>query len=314
MYAVTISAGTATLDVNANVGSLSLLGGTLKGAGNLTLSTGSLQGILNISGTTTITAGLLTVGGASQSAGAFTGTGSLLVSANTTLTSDGVILGGTWTVNGTEIIRPGAITAATSKVSSLTLAGTTNAWSGKIDLTTNKLIVEATAGNHDTLLAQIFNQVQVGKTAAGGIFSSALPAKFALAVMDNAVLNKGTFGGISVDLTSILVGAELLGDANADGHVDLSDLSTILNHFGAQTTAWTSGNFDGSSTINLTDLSDVLNNFGSTNLNANLNANVSPAVSAVAATPEPGSLLVLAISGALLLRRKPSFLQRRCCN
>ena len=302
VYAVTISAGTATLDVNANVGSLSLLGGTLKGAGNLTLSTGSLQGTLNISGTTTINAGLLTVGGTSQSAGAFTGTGSLLVSANTTLTSDGVTLGGTWTVNGTEIIRPSAISAATSKVSSLTLGGTANAWTGKIDLTTSKLIVEATVDNHATLLSQIFNQVQLGITGAGGIFSSALSSKVALAVMDNAVLNKGTFGGIPVDLNSILVGAELLGDANADGHVDLSDLSTVLNHFGSQTTAWTSGNFDGSSTIDLTDLSDVLNNFGATNLNAN----VSPAVSDVVATPEPGSLLALGISGALLLRRKPA--------
>jgi len=54
----------------------------------------------------------------------------------------------------------------------------------------------------------------------------------------------------------------LPGDANLDGHVDLTDLSTVLNNFGQATTAWTSGNFDGAATIDLTDLSAVLNNFG----------------------------------------------------
>ena len=59
-----------------------------------------------------------------------------------------------------------------------------------------------------------------------------------------------------------------MGDANADGQIDLTDLSTILNNFGATTSAWTSGNFDGAATIDLTDLSDVLNNFGVTYANA----------------------------------------------
>ena len=60
--------------------------------------------------------------------------------------------------------------------------------------------------------------------------------------------------------------AVLLGDANVDGHVDLTDLSIVLNNFGAATSNWTSGNFDGAETIDLTDLSDVLNNFGSSSV------------------------------------------------
>ncbi len=56
--------------------------------------------------------------------------------------------------------------------------------------------------------------------------------------------------------------AALLGDANVDGRVDLTDLSVVLNNFGSATANWTSGNFDGAATIDLTDLSDVLNNFG----------------------------------------------------
>ena len=35
-------------------------------------------------------------------------------------------------------------------------------------------------------------------------------------------------------------------DANLDGRVDQTDLTTVLNNFGQSTTLWTNGNFDGS--------------------------------------------------------------------
>jgi hypothetical protein len=117
--------------------------------------------------------------------------------------------------------------------------------------------------------------------------------------MDNGVLNKTAFGGVSVDVGSVLVGAELLGDSNADGHVDLTDLSTVLNNFGSATNAWTSGNFDGGATVDLTDLSDVLNNFGASNPNASDGG----AVAAVA-TPEPASLVVLGIGALAVFGRR----------
>ena len=87
----------------------------------------------------------------------------------------------------------------------------------------------------------------------------------------------------------------LLGDANDDGAVDLTDLSTILNNFGSSTSAWTNGNFDGSPTIDLTDLSYVLNNFGKTFASVTDSVGVSTNGNPVAA-PEPASLAVLAIS------------------
>jgi hypothetical protein len=59
-----------------------------------------------------------------------------------------------------------------------------------------------------------------------------------------------------------------LGDANADGTVNLTDLNTVLSHFGQSSPNWTDGNFDYAATINLTDLSYVLNNFGQTDPNA----------------------------------------------
>ena len=63
-----------------------------------------------------------------------------------------------------------------------------------------------------------------------------------------------------------------MGDTNIDGVVDLTDLSKVINNFGATTPDWTSGNFDGKTTNDLTDISNVLNNFGQTNPNANVDS------------------------------------------
>ena len=93
---------------------------------------------------------------------------------------------------------------------------------------------------------------------------------------------------------------QLLGDANLDGNVDLTDLSIVLNNFGKSTSAWTDGNFDHQPTIDLTDLSDVLNNFGQS-LNLTASASLHPAATAA---PEPASLAILSLSSLLLIKRR----------
>ena len=309
-YAVTINSGNATLNVNTTINSLTMTGGTLAGASNLTLTGGTINGAYNVTGTTTITsdpitvtpAGTLTFNGATHNAGAFTGTGNLAVSTGATLTSDGITLNAL-TVNGKIVVRPNGTTTGTSKVNALTLAGTTSNWSGALDLTNNKLIVED-ATTHNTTLATLQNQVASGVANTAGIFSSSLPANQALAVLDNALLNKTSFGGQIVDANAILLASELLGDANADGTVDLTDLSTVLNNFGTTTSAWTSGNFDGAAIIDLTDLSAVLNDFGLANTNASISTPIT-------ATPEPASLFpVVALLLLFAPRRAISRLKR----
>jgi hypothetical protein len=88
----------------------------------------------------------------------------------------------------------------------------------------------------------------------------------------------------------------LLGDANGDGKVDLSDLNIVLNNLGTTNSARSAGNFDGAATIDLTDLNDVLNNLG-TSL---------PGVAGTVGTavPEPASLGVLAVGVAVIFRRR----------
>ena len=107
---------------------------------------------------------------------------------------------------------------------------------------------------------------------------------------------QGSFQFASQAIESFSVNPALLGDANADNKVDLSDLSTVLNNFGQSTPNWSDGNFDNAPTVDLTDLSDVLNNFGQTT--------PTTAATAPATAPEPTTLALLALP-LLRTRRRP---------
>src|SRR5262249_40400224 len=132
---------------------------------------------------------------------------------------------------------------------------------------------------------------------------AALPAGTAITPATFHLVNGLAHGFFTVDNSADTVSftETMVGDANQDGHVDLGDLSTVLNNFGKTTSLWTDGNFDGSTTVDLTDLSNVLNNFG---------AVVQPqplSVTASTAAPEAASLLLLTpLLLTLPKRRRPS--------
>ena len=97
------------------------------------------------------------------------------------------------------------------------------------------------------------------------------------------------------------------GDANADGRVDINDLTIVLAHFGQSSVAggpgkmgWNDGEFTGSGTVDINDLTIVLAAFGSS----------LGAPGSIGAAPEPSTtalvlaaVLVLAHSFARLARR-----------
>ena len=297
----TISMTAGTLDLaghnlgsaTASIDNLTLNGGTLQNVaqvnggntGLIVAPTGTLTlaGTNSYSGGTTINAGTLLVASAAglPVAGLVTNNAALLVNASA---NPGQITGtGTLEVGNNAKLKLAPSSLASNQTNVTIDPG------AAIDLTSNKLIIEP--ASKDTALANLR-----GYAASLALTSSTMPANYGIAILDNAVLNLTTFGGVNVDTNSILVAPELLGDTNADGAVDLTDLSTVLNNFGASTAAWTSGNFDGASTIDLTDLSDVLNNFGSTNPN--------PQGGIPQATPEPTSLALLTFGAAALLTRR----------
>ena len=124
---------------------------------------------------------------------------------------------------------------------------------------------------------------------------------------DLEVVKRATNQEIITDTYGLAFNAMMLGDATMDGHVDLSDLAAVLNHMGQQTSNWTDGNFDGSSTIDATDLNDVLTNCRATS--GNLAAAVTTSSSAMLTIPvtqalEPASLAVLGGVIPLLMARR----------
>ena len=192
-----------------------------------------------------------------------------------------------------------------TKLTALTLAGSTNNWTPTLNIST--LVVQTNAANKSATLSTLQNQITYGTTHTTGIDSLAtLPANQALARIDNASLPTPVtpYNGLPTHPNTAINTPLHLGDTNADGTVDLTDLSTILNNFGAITPSWTAGNFDNAPTIDLTDLSDVLNNFGQ--------SGPSPSFSQLpftndpfptVPTPEPTTLLFPLFAAPTLLNR-----------
>ncbi len=271
--------------------------------GNLSLSAGdggSTTGTYNVSANTT-----LTLGGNFTFTGpaTITGAGSAVITGNTT-TATGVTIA-SLTIDKSLQIKSNGTSTGTTKVPNLTIPGGT-APSGTFDLTNNRAIVEPPVASKATVLATLEAQADYGKSHPTGILSTQLAPSTNVAVFDNGALAVPftTFGGLPADSGSILIGPELLGDANIDGHVDLTDLSTLLNNFGQSTPNWTSGNFDNAPTIDLTDLSDVLNNFGLTNPNASFSQLPITDYQLPTPTPEPTSLALLTLAASPLLTRR----------
>ena len=112
-----------------------------------------------------------------------------------------------------------------------------------------------------------------------------------------------TFGSQSVNSNSILARYTLLGDANLDGKVNLSDFLALRHNFGLTSSAtWDQGDFDYDGKVNLNDFLILRKHFGQS-LPSPPSAVIPAAASAsgqnATAVPEPPALVLVACAGLI---------------
>jgi hypothetical protein len=222
-------------------------------------------------------------------------------------------------------VNPAGTAYQTLITTGLSIAGTTGAWTGKLDLTGNSLIV------HGGDLPTITNQVAQGYAngtwqGSGGITSSTAAADSthltALGVIKNdngygtPLYGSGgtiaaTFGGAAPVDGDILVKYTYYGDANLDGVVDGSDYSIIDNSYAMEQTGsgaitgWGNGDFNYDGVVDGSDYTLIDNAFNSQGvaMTASIAAAVAPG-GGTSAVPEPTSIFLLSAGAAGVLGRR----------
>ncbi len=233
-----------------------------------------------------------------------------------TLSSDVTATGVAITKNG-----PGAVEMKQVRSASLSVAagrlkvlanGTANSAAGTsvlgslsitsgavLDLTNNSMVIDY-SGAVGSLVGDIRQHLQTGR-----LTSSSADASHRLGYGDNALLNKASFAGLSVDPTAVLIKYTWAGDANLDGQVDISDLGALATAW-QTSSVWTSGDFDYSGVVDISDLGLLATNW-QRGVGAPLGPSFDEALASVGlpltTVPEPSMAALLAFALAATTAR-----------
>jgi hypothetical protein len=327
--------GISSLTISSN---LTGVGGLLIG-GQGTLSLGGIDNY----GDTNVTGGSLVVSGAISSNNVTVGAGSSLtangsLASSTVLTTNGKVTfgantGGTVvarTLGSISISTGGTVVVSSSSNSnrtvlvtgSLTEAGSSGAWSGKLDLGGNDMIVKG--GNLTNIVSQLkegFNaHVGYWNGPAGIVSSSAASDTTFLTTLaaipnndghGNAIYGAtapyGLFDGQNTVATDVLVKYTYYGDADLSGSIDGRDYSRIDIGFQGHLTGWYNGDFNYDGVVDGSDYTLIDNAFNhqTINLSALTLALVeNPASAGGMSVPEPASFGLIAFLGVGALSRR----------
>ncbi|MDB5321644.1 MAG: yapH [Phycisphaerales bacterium] len=194
------------------------------------------------------------------------------------------------------------VTAGMLIVRSLSATG-----GGQLDLGNNRLVVDydGSASSLADIAAMIKSGFNVAGAhwQAGGIVSSVAAANPAMGVgyaeaadvLRIAGAQNATFGGQTVDATSVLVRLTRLGDADLDGEVGFGDFQRFERGFGLTGQTWSGGDFNYDGKVDIADFKLLFSNYG---LTADL-AGADPV-----GVPEPGALWIIGPTGLMFLRRR----------
>jgi hypothetical protein len=173
--------------------------------------------------------------------------------------------------------------AGTSVVQSLTIAA-----GAKLDLFNNSAIIDYT-GPVGTLVGDTRQQLLDGRLS-----SSAADLSHRVGYGDNAGLAKGSFGGQTVDASSLLIKFTYAGDADLDGKVDVADLGRLASAW-QTANVWTGGDFDYNGTVDVNDLGMLASNWQA-GVGNPLGPSLAEALAGVGlstvAVPEPAAVLL----------------------
>jgi hypothetical protein len=175
---------------------------------------------------------------------------------------------------------------------------------GALDMTDNDLVVNN--GVYTTVKAQVF--AGFGNTV-GGITSSTSNGSQILALFDNTLAGVSSWNGLTIGATATVGKYTYFGDVNFDGQVTGDDYTVVdanLNTTPPVGMEWLSGdaNLDGSVTGDDYTTIDANLGLGVGNPLSASSVGDGLTASGISAVPEPGSLSMLTLAGAAMLRRR----------
>jgi fibronectin-binding autotransporter adhesin len=202
---------------------------------------------------------------------------------------------------------PGPANVKTIDTSSLAIAGTYAAPTGKIDLTNNAMVVRAASGLTE---ANAIKLVASGENLSteywdgNGITSSKAAndnsGATAVGVIDNSQVGYTSFGGVTLDGSSadILFKYTYYGDADLNGRVNFDDYVQFLYGYNGGPATWLNGDFDMNGVVNFDDYLQFLAGYNATNGGT---TNPLTSSNSIQAVPEPATNALLIIGAAALL-------------
>jgi hypothetical protein len=300
--------GTFTHDGGAHATGALVVAANAGSAGAYTLAGGSLNASSTTNnGTYAQTGGAATLGNVG-------GTGAMTVSGGTVAATS--IHQDSLTVDNSGLVSL-ALGGATSRVKTLTLphgSGITAA----IDVGNNTLIVDYSGAS---VLAQVRAMVAAGYGGSAGHWDgpgirSAVAAgdptlgigvAEASDVLHLSGAQTATFGGETVDATTVLIRLTKVGDTNLDGTVGFGDFQRLELGFGESGAGWQGGDFNFDGVVDEADFVALYHNYGQS-----VGAPAAPVSAAemqmlavyANSVPEPAAVGALALAGAAgMLRR-----------
>ncbi len=132
----------------------------------------------------------------------------------------------------------------------------------RLDVADNEAIVDYTGLSPINSIRQLLQSGSAGGWTGNGITSSSAAGDStkALGYGESAVLGLSSFGGYGVDSTCVLIKFTWKGDANLDGHVDISDLGALATAW-QTSSVWTGGDSDYSGFVDISDLGILATNW-----------------------------------------------------